>query len=360
MPTLGRESVEKGGCMPPHLLTLPARAPRFGTWRQAVVACLLVSSLFPFYLAADTWGLPFGRTVHISVDGREVTFRSFRRTVGEALASAHVSLQPDDRTIPAAQTSLWSGIGVKVIRAVPLTLRVGQSTSAMRLAATSVGDALRVAGVELGPIDRVYPSAAAMLQPDMRITVERRQWRTWVQQRPVAYTSQVVADPQLFKGNRVVRTPGRAGVSQRTVEALYANGLPVAMTTPNPWTVARPPAPEVIAVGTRAMIASRGDFAGHEYMMLDATAYYPGPDNFGGGVGPRTAIGLLAQRGVVAVDPAVIPLGSKLFIEGYGYAVAGDTGGAIQGMRIDLCFSSYGEAIHFGRQTVKVYIIDRH
>jgi 3D (Asp-Asp-Asp) domain-containing protein len=62
---------------------------------------------------------------------------------------------------------------------------------------------------------------------------------------------------------------------------------------------------------------------------------------------------------VVAVDPSVIPLGSRLFIEGYGYAIAGDTGGAIQGMRIDLCFNSYDEAIRFGRRTVKVYIVDR-
>lgn len=345
--------------MSPHLLTLPARSPRFGTVRQAALVCLLVGSIFPFYLAADIWGLPFGRTVHINADGREVTLRSFRRTVGDALASARVSLQPEDRTVPALATSLWSGIAINVIRAVPVTVKVGQSTTSMRLAAASVGDALQLAGVELGPIDRVYPSAGAALQPDMRITIERREWRTWVEQRPVPYTSQVVADSQLFKGNRVVRTPGRAGVSARTVEALYANGLPVAMTTPNPWSVTQPPVPEVIAVGTRALVASRGDFAGHEYMMLDATAYYPGPDNFGGGVGPRTAIGLAAQRGVVAVDPSVIPLGSRLFIDGYGYAVAGDTGGSIQGMRIDLCFNSYEEAIHFGRQTVKVYIIAR-
>jgi len=345
--------------MPPHLLTVPARPSRFGALRQAIVACLVVSSLVPCYLAAEIWGLPFGRAVHITVDGRDLTFRSFRRTVGDALASARVSLQPDDRTIPATNSPLWSGMGIKVIRAVPVTLRIGRSMSSMRLAATSVGEALQVAGVELGPIDRVYPSATAELRPDMRITVERREWRTWVEQRPVAYASQVVADPRLLKGNRVVRTIGRAGVSQHTIEALYANGLPVAMTNSYPWTVTQPPVAEIIAVGTRALIASRGDFAGHEYMMLDATAYYAGPNNFGGGVGPRTAIGLLAQRGVVAVDPSVIPLGSKLFIDGYGFAVAGDTGGSIQGTRIDLCFNSYDEAIHFGRQTVKVYIIER-
>jgi len=345
--------------MPPHLLTVPARPLRAGTARQAILACLLVSLLYPFYLAVDTWGLPFGRTVHIYADGREVTFRSFRRTVGDAVESAQVPLHPGDRTLPAARTFLWPGIKIEVLRAVPVTVRFGASTSSVRVAATTVGDALHVLGVTLSPVDRVYPGVETAVEAGMRITVERRAWRIWTEQRRLPVTPRVVADSQLYLGNRIVRSPGRPGLSERTIEALYANGRPAAVV-PHAWVVVQPAIPEVIAVGTRAMIASRGTFAGHEYMMLEATAYYPGPNNYGGGVGPRTAIGLLAQRGVVAIDPSVIPLGSRLFIEGYGYAIAGDTGGAIQGMRIDLCFNSYDEAIHFGRQTVKVYIIERH
>lgn len=71
----------------------------------------------------------------------------------------------------------------------------------------------------------------------------------------------------------------------------------------------------------------------------------------------RTATGLPARYGVVAVDPHVIPLGTKLFIEGYGAAVAADTGGAIIGNRIDLCMDSYAAAISYGRQPVKVYVL---
>ena len=344
--------------MQPHLLTLPARSPRAGGARQAILVCLVVSVLYPLYLAVGTWGLPFGRTVHIHADGHTLTYRSFRRTVGDAVESAQIPLQPGDRTVPAAGTSLYGGIDIKIVRAVPVVLTLGQTKSSVRVAASTVGEALQVLGVNVGPIDRVYPDAADAVYPGMPITVERREWRTWIQQRPVDYTSTTVADPQLFKGNRMVRTPGSPGIDQRIVEALYANDRPTAMV-PQAWTVFKPPVTEVVAVGTRAMIASRGDFAGHEYMMLEATAYYSGPNNYGGGIGPRTAIGLLAQRGVVAVDPSVIPLGSHLFIDGYGYAIAGDTGGAIQGMRIDLCFNSYDEAISFGRRTVKVYILDR-
>ena len=343
----------------PHMSAVSARPLRAGAARQAVIAGLLMSLAYPLYVAADTWALPFGRSVHIHADGRNVTFRSFRRTVGDAVESAQIALRPGDRTIPTAHTFLWPGIDIKVVRAVPVMVRFGRSSSSVTVAATSVGDALRQMGVALGPIDRVYPAAGTPVEANMKITVERRAWHTWVEERPVAFTSRVVADPQLSKGNRLVRVAGREGLNGRTVEALYADGRPAAVF-PHAWAVVRRPVTQVVAVGTRAMIASRGAFAGHEYMMLEATAYYPGPNNYGGGVGPRTAIGLLAQRGVVAVDPSVIRLGSRLFIEGYGYAIAGDTGGAIQGMKIDLCFNTYDEAIHFGRQTVKVYIIDRH
>jgi 3D (Asp-Asp-Asp) domain-containing protein len=71
----------------------------------------------------------------------------------------------------------------------------------------------------------------------------------------------------------------------------------------------------------------------------------------------RTATGLLARYGVVAVDPRVIPLGSHLFIPGYGNAIAADTGGAIVGHRIDLCMNTLSAALSFGRQTVRVFVL---
>jgi len=73
---------------------------------------------------------------------------------------------------------------------------------------------------------------------------------------------------------------------------------------------------------------------------------------------------MMAQRGVVAVDPKVIPLGTKLYIESpdgsyvYGCAVAGDTGGAIKGNRIDLFMDTYSECMQFGRRTMNVYILN--
>ena len=71
-----------------------------------------------------------------------------------------------------------------------------------------------------------------------------------------------------------------------------------------------------------------------------------------------TATGVPAVRGIAAVDPDVIPLGTRLFIPGYGEAIAADTGGAIIGNKIDLVMDSYGEAMEFGRQDVTVYVLD--
>lgn len=89
-------------------------------------------------------------------------------------------------------------------------------------------------------------------------------------------------------------------------------------------------------------------------LTMNATAY----SAYDAGNSHYTARGNLLKRGYVSVDPNVIPLGTAVYVEGYGYAVADDTGGDIIGNRIDLAMDSHGEAIDFGRQTVKVYILE--
>jgi 3D (Asp-Asp-Asp) domain-containing protein/peptidoglycan hydrolase CwlO-like protein len=95
--------------------------------------------------------------------------------------------------------------------------------------------------------------------------------------------------------------------------------------------------------------------SGKVFTMV-ATAYYAGGGGLcGDGI---TATGLRAAHGIVAVDPRVIPLGTKLYIPGYGPALAADTGGWIKGNRIDLCFNSREQAIQWGRRTIKVYVVE--
>ncbi len=89
-------------------------------------------------------------------------------------------------------------------------------------------------------------------------------------------------------------------------------------------------------------------------LTMAASAYTAYDD----GNGNTTYRGHSLRKGLVAVDPSYIPLGTRLYIPGYGYAIADDIGGAIKDNRIDLAFENRGEALQFGRQRVTVYILD--
>jgi 3D (Asp-Asp-Asp) domain-containing protein len=89
-------------------------------------------------------------------------------------------------------------------------------------------------------------------------------------------------------------------------------------------------------------------------MRVVATAYSaqePGSSS-------STAVGSRCLKGVIAVDPSVIPLGSHVYVPGYGYAIAADTGGMINGRHIDLCFGSMGEIAAWGKRVVTIIILD--
>lgn len=91
-------------------------------------------------------------------------------------------------------------------------------------------------------------------------------------------------------------------------------------------------------------------------ITMKSTAYTSDPSENGGY--STTAMGTAIRYGVAAVDPNVIPLGSRLYIEGYGYARAEDTGGAIKGNKIDLVFGSKAQSNSWGRRTVRVTILN--
>ncbi len=94
-----------------------------------------------------------------------------------------------------------------------------------------------------------------------------------------------------------------------------------------------------------------------QVLDMKATAYCPCSQcNYPWG-GKPSALGLPLGYGIAAVDPTVIKLGTRLYVEGYGEAIAADTGGAIKGNRIDLCFNTHSEALAWGIKNVKVYVL---
>lgn len=112
---------------------------------------------------------------------------------------------------------------------------------------------------------------------------------------------------------------------------------------------------EIIKLGMKPAKLDEEEIPVHSRVLrVEATAYSSAQP----GLSAYTATGTLCRRGVIAVDPKVIPLGTKVFIPGYGYAVAEDTGGAIRGHIIDVAFDTVAECYQFGRKHIDIYIID--
>lgn len=117
------------------------------------------------------------------------------------------------------------------------------------------------------------------------------------------------------------------------------------------------PQPAVFAMGRAGHQTSRSSFTRRgNVRTMEATAYTP----CAGRKNPtfRTRTGLPARFGVVAVDPRVIPLGTLLFVEGYGFAIAADTGGAIKGNKIDVCLPTRSQVMNWGRRKVRVHVFN--
>jgi 3D (Asp-Asp-Asp) domain-containing protein len=164
--------------------------------------------------------------------------------------------------------------------------------------------------------------------------------------------------PALYPGISKVVAHGTPGLLE--VDARYAqrDGGHVHRTVV--WSrVIRPARSRIVADGVgysplaafEAHGVARMAFIAQDAMVMVATAYTASC----GGCDGMTAIGRRAGHGIVAVDPRIIPLGTHLYIPGYGPAIAGDTGGAIVGHRIDLGFDTLRDAMLFGRRDVTVY-----
>ena len=156
----------------------------------------------------------------------------------------------------------------------------------------------------------------------------------------------------LPKGEEKVLQEGTVGLDEVEEEIHYKQGDVIDTKELQRKTIT-PMQPKVVQVGTREVEVSRSYDRVREVITMEATAYLP-TDGGGDGI---TATGIRARHGVVAVDPNVIPLGTRVYIPGYGEAIAADTGGDIVGNRIDVVLEDYGSAMQFGRRTVDVYIL---
>ena len=200
---------------------------------------------------------------------------------------------------------------------------------------------------------KTVPDAATRPTANMQIRLLTLSEKVMEKELAVPFPVIHQPDAMMEKGMEKVVEPGAAGTKLATVRQLFEDGQEAGYEILQEK-VLEQPRPEVIRVGTRdANDPNRGTVRFSKMLVMEASAYTPFDDGQAG----MTATGIPARRGVVAVDPRVIPLGTRLYIMGYGPAVAADTGGAIRGTKIDLCIEDYNEAIRFGRRTVEVYIL---
>jgi 3D (Asp-Asp-Asp) domain-containing protein len=155
-------------------------------------------------------------------------------------------------------------------------------------------------------------------------------------------------------GRLVKVQDGEPGEVKKTIRVIYKGNRAIRSEVISIET--RPAVPTIFHMGKTSNLASRGSFVRGKVLEMTATAYDPsaGRGRYATGI---TASGLPAQFGVVAVDPRVIPLGTRVFVEGYGFAIAADKGSAIKGHKIDLCFPTRRECMQFGRRKVRVHVL---
>ena len=237
-----------------------------------------------------------------------------------------------------------------------VTITVDGAEKRVHTYESTVGATLKEAGIQVGSADLIYPKSDAQLYNGIKISVVRVVEKVVLQEEPIAFSTKRKPTKELRVGLNKVESEGKPGLKHLYYKVRFLDGV-VDKREFIRAEVVTEPKDRVILFGDRGAGVSRGSFTSRRVLKMSATAYDPGPRSCGRNATGKTCIGMKAGYGVVAVDPNVIPLRSRLYIEGYGYAVAGDRGRAIKGNRIDLGFDTYTEAMNFGRKAVTVHIL---
>ncbi|MDE2573547.1 MAG: DUF348 domain-containing protein [bacterium] len=282
-------------------------------------------------------------------------------TVGQMLAESGIHPGAQDVVEPAPPTEVTPDMQVRYEPAVQVTVVSGSIRYNVETTGPTVGDVLRHEGVALGAYDRVTPRPSDPVRAGQQIDIVRITEWTQTMTRAVPPPVEHRISYRMKPGKVRVLAAGRPGQEVVTLRYIQRADRPLTTKVASRTLTVKPKA-RVVAEGVgewdrfRSLASRGGSFAGtiaYRAILMEATAYTP----YCAGCNGYTATGQHAGYGIVAVDPNVIPLGTKLFIPGYGPAIAGDTGGAIRGNRIDLGYESHAEAMSFGRRAITVYVL---
>jgi 3D (Asp-Asp-Asp) domain-containing protein len=305
------------------------------------------------------------KSVSLVIDGRRTAITTQASRVADVLDDAGVPVADGDVVTPPVDARVTSGMTVLVKHAIPVTIDLGGERVQLDVVGETVADALVAAGAGLAGNAGVRPAVYTPLKPGMVISAPEVFVRIISEEATLAPTLEMRADSRLAYGRKVLVSKGAPGRVLRVYRVVVANGVEGQRVLSAERVILRAK-PRVIRVGThrtfrlfgllrgneaRPVVAKAAPKAGQR-MTVVATGYSAAQP----GLDPWTATGRKATYGVIAVDPSVIPLGTKVWVPGYGYAIAADTGGAIRGNRIDLCFDSVADAKMWGRRSVTIVI----
>jgi len=293
----------------------------------------------------------------VDEDGHEIVSTSSRPTVAQALREAGVTVGPADRITPDLQAPLAADTHIDLRHAKPVTVTLPHDHQVVYTFEPTVGDALAAAGIALPEGAFTEPALDAPVTAGMSVRVvqlsaSRSEEREYIESATVYHI-----DPSLGPGEtRTIK--GHDGVRVRHYDVAYVNGEEVGRTLLDEG-YDPPPVDTVIFYPPQQ---GAGDSPDSQRVAKTLRVYATWYDAASSGRSPsdpsygHTATGSVVTYGIVAVDPDVIPLGTKLFIPGYGYAVAGDTGGAVKGYIIDLGYPD-GVTVDWQSKWLDIYVL---
>ncbi len=237
----------------------------------------------------------------------------------------------------------------------------------------SVSELFENNNISLAEHDRVLLGNEAVGEPAIRIIRVEKQLTEI--EKTIPFKEEQQEDDTLAKGETKVIVEGKEGVRIETHEVTVENGKEsdrslvseeVIEESENRIVAIGTKEPEVVTLAEESTSApgtkkntekAEAPSNGKEFQM-SATAYTANCSGCSGYTATGINLNANPNMKVIAVDPSVIPLGTKVWVEGYGYAVAGDTGGSITGNRIDVHVPTKEEAYSFGQRTVTVKIVE--
>ncbi|MBP1759636.1 MAG: hypothetical protein H6Q63_553 [Firmicutes bacterium] len=205
--------------------------------------------------------------------------------------------------------------------------------------------------------DQVIPSS----EPETEVTSKIE-----VVDREIPFATEYIESDELPPGTSQIQRKGEKGIRREVVKTFEVDGQPVDQQVQS-FFVIKTPETEVIIRNTKPIAKKKVTIQNSKpestnadadlsklnilkTLSVEATAYTY--------TGSNTATGVKPREGLIAVDPKVIAMGSKVYVEGYGYAIAADTGGDIRGNRIDVFFSTLRQCIDWGRKSVRIHVLD--